>query len=217
MRWAILAGAVLGALALLLIVRTCQPPVVRDFRIPASDRVVTVDVAGRPAASSAPTVAKLAVSPGRGVIHVNGNATPVTVRQLSPAVRISSKAPGGKMTTISETPAGEVETATVAEGGGTVVTSQPEPITLTIKAPEPSPVGVIFGVLPGWVALDVALIRGRPLAGLGIDTSVSLDVAGNAQMIGAGMAVGDKVFATGGGCVEWGGRMGGYVAAGVRF
>src|SRR5690606_4981353 len=100
---------------------------------------------GTPAPSAAPTVARMAVAPGRGVVSVAGNTAPVTVRQATPAVRVVQKTSTGKQVVISETPPEPTETATVDVGGGTVITSQPEPIELVIKAPEPSRIGVIAG------------------------------------------------------------------------
>jgi hypothetical protein len=183
---------------------------------------IRVTPAGKPAPSNAPTVAALAVTPGRGVITVDGNEQPVIVRQQTPAIRVVSRSPAGRETVIAPTVPGRMETATVpaandSDGAAMVVTSTPDPVQIVITEPEHSGVGVIGGLMPGWVALDVQLVRGRPLTPIGLDLEMSLDAEVGPGQAGAGVAVGSKYFVTGGGCVEWSGRPGWYVAAGVRF
>ena len=211
----LIGSAILAAVIVFGIARSCQPaPTVKAPLTVASDRVVTVTTAGKPALPNAPALADFTVSPGRGVITVAGNVQPVIVRQQTPAVRVVSQSLTGKRETISETAPGPVETATVpgSDGAAMVVTSQPEPVEIVIKEPEPSRIGLIGGYLPGLVAVDVAVIRER-VFGIG----VSLDVMASPLAAGAGVAVGDKVFATAGGCIEWSGKPGWYVAGGVRF
>lgn len=212
--------AIAAALGLFALARSCQPePSAPSPKpSPSSTNSIVVDTAGRPASSTAPTVAQLAVSPGRGVIAVEGSKQPIIVQQQAPAVRVVAQSPAGRQTVVGETPARPIEVAMIPAGSDAiVVTSKPEPVEIVIKELEPSRVGIIAGVLPGWVALDVALIRGRPLQPLGLDVAVSLDVMAGPGAVGAGVAVGDKFFVTGGGCVEWSGRPGWYVAGGVRF
>lgn len=212
--------AVLAAAGIFLLARSCQPepPTHTDQAPVAHDAPAVIDATGRPAPSSAPTVVQLAAIPGRGVIAVEGNRQPTLVRQQTPAVRIVQQSPAGRQTVVVETPARPLEVAAIPAGSDAVViTSRPEPVELIIKAPEPSRVGLIVGLVPGWVALDLALVRGRPLQPLGIDTAVSLDVMAGPGAAGAGVAVGDKLFVTAGGCIEWNGRPGWYAAGGVRF
>lgn len=210
-------AAILAAVAVFAVVRSCQPAPSNTHQIAhatPSDRLVAVTPAGLPAPSNTPVVARLAVSAGRGVITVAGNLQPVIVRQAAPAVRVVRQALSGQRSIVSETAPGPVESATVpgSDGAAMVVTSQPEPVEIVIVEPEPSRVGLIGGYLPGLVAVDVAVVRGR-LLGVG----VSLDVMASPLAAGAGVAVGDKLFATVGGCVEWAGRPGWYIAGGVRF
>lgn len=81
--------------------------------------------------------------------------------------------------------------------------------------------GLVALTAPGILALDYQLLRldasplSRPV--LGVDLELGLDVAGNAQMAGAGVSVGGKGFATAGGWVGFQGGAGWYLGAGVRF
>ncbi len=215
MRPWLIGAAILVAVLVFVVARSCHPDPVRAISAPtASDRVVTVTPAGKPASASAPTIADLTVAPGRGVITVAGNTQPVIVRQQTPAVRVVSQSLTGQREVVSETAPGPVETATVpgSDGAAMVVTSTPEPVEVVIKEQPPSRIGLIGGYLPGLVAVDVAVIRER-VFGIG----VSLDAMVSPLAAGAGVAVGDKVFGTAGACVEWSGKPGWYVAGGVRF
>ena len=77
--------------------------------------------------------------------------------------------------------------------------------------------GAFVGTVPGAIALTYQLADVEiPLWVLGTPIELGLEVEGNASQVGAGISVGSKAFATGGGYLGWAGP-GWYVGLGMRF
>jgi hypothetical protein len=84
-------------------------------------------------------------------------------------------------------------------------------------SPTHARLGAMVATVPGALALTYQLEHVEvPPWVVGIPLEVGLDVQGNLSQVGAGVSVGSKAFATGGGYVGWTGP-GWYVGAGLRF
>jgi hypothetical protein len=77
--------------------------------------------------------------------------------------------------------------------------------------------GVIAGTVPGVLALDFQVARLEvPPWVVGVPLEIGMDVEGNPQQIGAGLSVGGKAFAAGGGYMSTTGP-GWFLGLGLRF
>jgi len=86
------------------------------------------------------------------------------------------------------------------------------PIILPPDGIDHSRLGLALGTYPGLAALDIQLWRER-IEGV----EISLDALVNHRMVGLGPAVGERLFATGGGYLGYDGQLGLYLGVGVRF
>jgi hypothetical protein len=179
-------------------------------------QIISVPVSGGSDVSGRP-VATLGVHGGGMTVETSGINQPVSISAVPGPVKVVRQNSAGRVTTLwaqaSATP-----TVTGTSDGNARVTVTGEPVTITLMEPDPSRIGLIVGTMPGVVAVDVQLVRGRPLTPLGLDMMVSLDAQANLQQAGLGLAVGDKAFATVGGNYTWDGQgVGWYAAGGLRF
>lgn len=183
----------------------------------------------RPAATSAPTAQP---TPRVEVV----TTTEVIIERpagggRSPAASarpVATESPGAKAP--KETPPFEVpmERITMRTTTRTVVQQEP-PRTLPLlrEAEGHARLGVLAGTFPGFVALDVQLVRGTPLRTLSDwrvlpeaagELEVSLDLEANLNQAGLAIATGDKVFAALGYQASWApAGHGPFIGVGMRF
>lgn len=114
-----------------------------------------------------------------------------------------------------------------------IVITPPPPTPAAIPQATPDPemiehtrVGVVTGSLPGMLAADLQVVRGRPLAFLGRQrllpadvarVEVSVDLIANHKAAGVMAAAGSKVFVGAGGYAGYDLTTGTFVAVGMRF
>ncbi len=109
------------------------------------------------------------------------------------------------------------QTATAAASSEASASDSPMSPWHSPMAQEHARLGAFVGIVPGAIALtyQVACFQ-IPAEVLGTRLGIGLEVEGNAQQLGAGISVGGKAFATGGGYLGWAGP-GWYMGVGMRF
>lgn len=209
--WAAFAVVLLvGAIALGL--RACHRPTAPGpgASPPIAAHTIILTPEGAPASASAPSLFEESVTPSRGRITVSTRAI---VRHHAPGLIVRRQPPDGRSPeVVAVVPPGPMET-TLATPDVPVVDSDPEPVVITVKEPEPSRLGLLAGTFPGVVAGDVQVVRRCAL-----DQVVSGDLELNLFEVGIGLSVGGKAFGEAGAWTQWNIlHYGLYVGAGMRF